>query len=118
MPDAVRNAVGTTAVREVALTKAAVSWYAVDPPGLVHVTVEWLVNPVPAMVTMVSAPPMLAAAGWLKLLLMTLLVPVMVGLALTAKSNAVDVAPLLITLTSLDPIVPIIVGVIGQPLEQ
>jgi hypothetical protein len=64
VPDAVRNVLGTTAVREVALTKAAVSWYGPNPPGVVHVTVEWVVNPVPVMVTVVSAPPILALAGW------------------------------------------------------
>jgi hypothetical protein len=63
VPDAVRNALGTTAVREVALTKVAASRVVV-PVGGAHVTVEWVVNPVPVMVTVVSAPPILALAGW------------------------------------------------------
>ena len=58
-----RNALGTTAVREVALTKVVVSGMVV-PVGGAHVTVEWVVNPVPVMVTVVSAPPILALAGW------------------------------------------------------
>jgi hypothetical protein len=48
---------------------------------------------------------------------MTLLVLVMVGLALTEKLNAVDVAPS-ITLTATGPALLIIAGVIGQPLGE
>jgi hypothetical protein len=117
VPDAVRNALGTTTVREVALTKVAASGVVV-PEGGAHVTVEWFVNPVPVMVTVVSAPPMLAAAGLFKLLLMTLLVPVMVGLALTEKLNPVDVTPPSITLTATGPALLIIAEVIGQPVGE